>query len=511
MRRASMLALCALLLLNAPAIAGGRGGHNTTFDPNSYGGGWACFVSQLSGKCGSGTFAHYSNAACDGVTSDASAEADFRTWAYAQNPALVKLYVPPGLNCNIQGCLAWACTASTTDTGVKNLLIWAYGSTFPDSWFGGGGLWFDNSKSALFHTNSVGDATVNLVTVGDGAIFSVGDWVMTGGLSVQTASSPANNQLYEYRAITGKSACTITCVITLSSPLQNSYLETWPLTPSSTPANGPATLFWLQPSWNINYTVLGLTVTNPNSTQAIGRSVKMYDTSTTQTNPSTLMEFWSFYSNVGGVEVDKNILFAEYFRTVGRQYLGQNPSPLNVVLDSTTWSGSIAGIGANVSILNSKIGTLKVGPAGGAGGTFLLSNSAWAAIQAPIGNFLLLTWVSYSNGVFSIPLTSPQYNGNAVPWGVPGAEYGMADSDGTINSVPLTTFKVTGVTSDGTNAYYATGSWVQAGSSIATPATLPTPTCNSHACFAVTAYPGTSLVERFIGSSTSQQQFFPVQ
>src|SRR6267154_561942 len=131
------LLLLLLLLFNSSVIAGGRGGHNTVFDANLLGGGWTCFRSAASGTCGFAT-TNYFNAACDGATDDSSALSAFVTYGVAQNPGLVKLYIPSGSRCTFTTFFngSTSPTGTAGSTPIKNVIIWGYGATVSNWGFG---------------------------------------------------------------------------------------------------------------------------------------------------------------------------------------------------------------------------------------------------------------------------------------------------------------------------------------------------------------------------------------
>src|SRR5712671_6285567 len=86
------LAAFVCLILGSAALAGGRGGHNVTWEPNILGGGWVCFKTAIAG-CSQGF-----NATCDGIADDTAAYNSFLT---VFSGLTAKLYIPAGSNCKI--------------------------------------------------------------------------------------------------------------------------------------------------------------------------------------------------------------------------------------------------------------------------------------------------------------------------------------------------------------------------------------------------------------------------
>src|SRR5262249_33128412 len=123
----------------------------------------------------------------------------------------------------------------------------------------------DFAHSARIQTVSAGATSVGLITPSDASKFSVGQWVLVSGLELQGGAGgipgdPPNFQFFEYKQIVSISGS----VVTLASPLANSYESTWPVVDSlqggSVNVGGPATIYALGPMFGAQQTVLGLEV-----------------------------------------------------------------------------------------------------------------------------------------------------------------------------------------------------------------------------------------------------------
>jgi len=74
---------------------------------------------------------------------------------------------------------------------------------------------------------SAGVSTVTCKTPAETAQFSVNTWALITGLDMMGFGQPPNPFWYEYVYITNINAGT--GVITFQSPLENTYLDTWPV------------------------------------------------------------------------------------------------------------------------------------------------------------------------------------------------------------------------------------------------------------------------------------------
>lgn len=263
MKAISWLLLFCGLLCSSAAIAGGRGGHNTTFDCNVWGGSCACWMSAASGKCGNAT-AHFSNAPCTGGD-DSAALADWISYGHGLGATRAVINIPDGCvegvfggngNSSFSADLSVHCAGFGTnpDTTIQNAVIWGYGTTFASFQFGGQGI-FGNQYPTTIETNCIanggpsntspliqapnpGDTTVTVITPSDltcspscggtNKNISPGDWIVLSALGTQgCGSAPINPAIWEWKLITAVNYST--GLVALNEPVKNSgYKTTYP-------------------------------------------------------------------------------------------------------------------------------------------------------------------------------------------------------------------------------------------------------------------------------------------
>jgi hypothetical protein len=137
----------------------------------------------------------------------------------------------------------------------------------PNWYKSGNGNWGSASNYvARLDTVNAGSTTVQCKTIADAALFTTDTWALITGLDMQGSGDPPNAHLYEYVYMTDVN--TTTGVITFQSALVNTYLDTWPVYQAGIPGNrtdkgGPATLYVLDPGWNVDATFKDLATYNP--------------------------------------------------------------------------------------------------------------------------------------------------------------------------------------------------------------------------------------------------------
>lgn len=261
-------------------------------------------------------------------TDDAPNFKTFNTWARANQGASnqVVLTIPSGRSC-------WFGTgqviSGTTDSnafawGVNNLIVEAAGATLTSLdgagyTLGSNGVCFvgiasAGGCSARLQSISPGTSTVTLTSasVSSGYIsrFSVGKWVMVGGLDTQSGynvpyGDPPNNTFFEWRQIVSCNASPTICTgstITLDRPLTKTYLSTWPLyNPGDafhSDGGGPATIWTVSDGWNQTVEYRGLTISQAGQTNAKSRNTIYRNATFTGGHGAipTENETWSCYS-----------------------------------------------------------------------------------------------------------------------------------------------------------------------------------------------------------------------
>ena len=150
--------------------------------------------------------------------------------------------------------------------------------------------------AASVQTVSSGATSITLVNPSDTSKYSVGDWLLMAGLETMGTGYPANYAFFEYLQIA--SVDPTTGIIGFTSPLKNSYESTWPdLNVGATAQDqnppylypGRASIFRMDPTWDVEVEVHGGTFKSPVQTYVGVRSAKFVDTTwdcvdTSQTN-----------------------------------------------------------------------------------------------------------------------------------------------------------------------------------------------------------------------------------
>jgi Pectate lyase superfamily protein len=430
-------------------------------------------------------------AVADGTTDDSPALDRWLAWGQAQGAAPIELYMPPG-NYHFAG--DYDLTA-----GLYNVTISGYGATVDALYIGTGALLQDDfAHSARIQTVSAGATTVALITPADASKFSVGQWVLVSGLELQGGAGgipgfPPNFQFFEYKQIVKISSS----VVTLASPLANSYESTWPVVDSLQGGNvnvgGPATIYALGPTFGAQQTILGLEVTanaGPFKNGVVfmdaGLSLVLDGMKFDGLGPapsvgqSVVIRNSYFGTNN---EIDKVLSYLEYDNDTGQQLLVQSAAPTTLVVNDSTFL-RLMGTAQNTSIENSTIGYVRAGPLSyGVGKSLSISNSI-IVTAAESDKAINTSEVSFSKGTFRVATASPNV-ADVYAWAVPGHEYFFAFYDGSIHATDdnghITTFKVLDVRQDATFTYVDT----DLGATLPTPMFLGGQPANQYVAYAV--------------------------
>ncbi len=441
--------LLALIVLTVPLHArGGGGGHykgnGTTAALQALFPGWTIknFITDYT-------------ATCDGVANDDVARAAWVAEAVGQNPGRILLYVPPGSAC-ITSAGTWTWDGDPSHPGIQNAIIWGYGATFNKGFIGGNAFPFDTTQEALIADASAGATTV---TVTDGHVgrLSPGDWVCVCGLALQAGGYPANFQFFEYRLITSIVGTTVT----LNAPLSYDYKSTWPLIDTN-PTQGPAILLRMLNSWTGNVQVFGITFTSPFEVFS-GKTIQVTDIVIWQNDPQqptfgSNQSFFANFSALGSVEVDKGIELGVINQSTVDTFTIQSPVT-QLVLDNVTAFGSFNGLGTNTVARGGGVapdgsGGVTVNPIFYGQATSLVVDGFRIPAANKASHYVDMSSMSFSAGTFTIARNAAQFS-NAVASFVPGHDYYLSDTDGTV-CTPTTTFRVNGVRGDVTNIYVDT-------------------------------------------------------
>jgi hypothetical protein len=441
-------------------------GFNSTFNCNNFGGTCACFMSAASGQCSNAT-AHNSNAVCDGVTDDHVAMKDWLTYANGLYPSTVAvLFVPPVCRLHLDGATDASCSFQANvlagEVGLpNNSIVWAFGVTTDCLWIGG--LGYPNGtvggipQQALINTVAAGSTTV---TVNDGNIgtFSIGRWIAVTGICTQVnQSGNPSQQFFEYKKITN----IIGNVITLDSPLVNSYESTWPLldlgSAGQDAQGGAALIYLMDATWDVSGTLYGITVNTGGQTNIVGRDLSAIGV-VWQTNgfaPSSAKRIYVSGGSSPTIEVDKNF---EVFS------LNNHSVASNIVVQSNAGTMNLLGVQAaglvgtttNTTIQNSRFDTIFGGPTCcGAGNSLTLNNVTFTTAHVNY-HFGTIANYTFSSGTLIIAASDTAWKNTDIALWVPGHKYYVGDSDGSNTCSPANTFTVTDVSVNGSNINIST-------------------------------------------------------
>jgi hypothetical protein len=311
-----------------------------------------------------------------------------------------------------------------------------------------------------------------LLSAGDASLFTVGTYVKVAGFSIQSGGTqPTNHQVVEYIKILGISGSTIS----FATPLKYSYSQSWPLffagNGSEPDAGGPATLYVLDTSWDIDITYQNITFGHHANQQldAKGRSVTLTNCTCTTTNgisPSQnqTMTWNNCDFSVCGIEVDKSVeIFSAGSGTRISQLSFQSASVGKFYSrGGLTIANSFGGTPRTIDVDSITVqggsgGGLGLGPeAYGRADSASLTNSSFPSVN-PLGGRIsnissLGITVDPINGLITLPLA------NAFPaWATIGGRLFLSrlTGGGHENEAVCT---VLNVTTDGTNAYVSTTS-----------------------------------------------------
>jgi len=234
-------------------------------------------------------------AKCNGMANDVNAFLAFRAWALAnQGTSQITLTIPSGAR-----CMFLTTAAQRWVQDIKNLVVIGYGATIsntgnsnPGFFLGGAGIKQDASHSARTATVEAGSSCVTLLTPAQTSLFTPGNYALMTGFDLQGVwkanyGYPPNLHYFDYVVVSSVNAGTGVVCFTL--PLTNTYKSTWPHYADGNvfevDQGGPATLYYLDPSWNTTVEYRGLTIEQNNfQTYAIGKSVTYRDVTFTGGN-----------------------------------------------------------------------------------------------------------------------------------------------------------------------------------------------------------------------------------
>lgn len=358
-------------------------------------------------------------AKCDGRADDNAAFTAFNTWGQAQIDP-VTLIIPSGSRCMFSG----PGMGNFFAQGIKNLVVIGYGATLSDNnglgngFFLGGrfGVYGDNLHSARVETVAAGAASVRLKNTSDSTKFVVGNWALVAGLDLMGYGYPPNPAFFEYVKVTNINQSTGD--ISFAAPLRNEYKSTWPSyspgLPFEADQGGPATLYAIHPTWDIDVEYRGLTISQAGQTYAMARRVTYRDVTVTggagiiPTQNETWQCINCTMTNVN-MEVDKIVRTMVLKNSTIRRINFQSSSVDDLIVDGTTVTDHIYGTPKRATISNSVISELQPGISGyGAANELTCNNCVIQTLTANSGvlDTYLDAQYTMTNGVIAVPRTT---------------------------------------------------------------------------------------------------------
>lgn len=444
------------------------------------------FVTGVATGVGAGTCIA-SPTACDGVTDNTTAFDAFVSWAIntwqITHTGLIELFIPSGSNCSLT-------TFDVTFSGIKKLLVNGYGAALSGTYFhlGGSGQYQDGSHSTRIVTTSMGatQTTFNLASTSQptacnsnatcAALFTVGGWAFISGIDLQTGVGfPSNPFYFQYVQVTNINPST--GVVTFTPPLTDAYKSTWPsynsggfLVPDG---GGPATLYVLNPGWDIEIEWRGITFTSNNQIDAPGRRVIFRDVTFTANGVACIYPTVNKYFSIINatmtnctMEADKIVEEMTLSNVAISQIVFQNSGIKKFTANNLTAIG-INGTPLVTEISNSTItSSLIPGPTtnGRTNSIYLLNTSIASFDDGVVGGIIYsgrtseglnhIAGLSMSGGIITIPNSYIQAATEQLGWAAPGGNYCWIDDND--NSTCDQLFQITDMTQDVTNTYIHT-------------------------------------------------------
>jgi hypothetical protein len=317
-----------------------------------------------------------------------------------------------------------------------------------------------NDQSCPIAEATAGDYTVTFLDEGAAASIALDinnepmQYVMVCALNLQLSSLPVNPHYFEFKKI--KHLDTIANTLTFTEPLTRSYKTTYPLlTFYESYAAGPATVYPMDPRWNLDLLLQGTEAQKFEFSQIGGISTNISGRSVTVRHcnfsgyglvPTAADTFVVEDSYLGDneCEVDKLITYLEFTRCTGPYVAIQSTSVYDCLIEDCAFT-TLNGTPTNIEINNSVFTTLSVGPTGyGVTDSVVLNGCTMSVIGGNKLTSTIASFTSINNGIFTRPIADGPING-----AVEGAHWFVltADSERFIAPVGV----VTDVIQNGSN------------------------------------------------------------
>jgi hypothetical protein len=292
-------------------------------------------------------------------------------------------------------------TAQFWSAGIKQFVMFgaSQGATtiFGAPQFGGFGIKQNGSRFAKIATVAAGSNAVRLLTPSQVSLFFVGQWVNVTGLNIQDIFGvgygfPPNLHFYEYQQITDidtNPASPTYGRMTFSAPLKNSYKATWPEQNQGSAfevnSGGPAGIYSLDPTWDIDALYRDFTLTGPSPVQvyAIGRKIVWQDC--------------TFLNAIGPIPT-QNKYWAAIRCTAASTGMEVDKLTTDMVMDQCTWNQVQF---QSSSVDTSTITNCHIGALYGHGKIGIIRNNTLGLFQPGTTSFGAASYLDASDNVIS--------------------------------------------------------------------------------------------------------------
>lgn len=430
------------------------------------------------------------SAYCAWGNDDGPAFRAFNTWAQAQSDSITltlgtskKFIFATGEAAPRGGSLSWGVTQTLTIQGTgssSTKLIYcgvsgSFGFGATNYLKSGDGTWGGSSIfTARLNTVLAGSSQALCKTIADASLFTTNTWALLSSTDLMGTGQPPNPFLFEYVYMTNVN--TGSGVITFQNSVSNAYLDTLPNFSAGTAGaqpdeGGPATLYVLDPGWNVDATFQGFTFINgfgqatTKARKLVFRDVTVPDTAGLIPTGSKAVEFYNCNLSSYQMEIDKITESVIFDATVTGQLLFQSSIDRVIIRNGSTIS-SLNGTPRFLEVYNSTVGNVGLGATSfGRTDSFITSGSTFNGTFTYSGatdsgdntGVLQTDYTLSSSGVITMPRSGRPYAG--LRWAVPGTRcyFTGRETTGSLRTVDWgPTFTVRSVTADATNIYVQT-------------------------------------------------------
>ncbi len=418
-------------------------------------------------------------AKCNGIDNDVQAFTNFHEWALnwqKTNTGLIELDIPAGSVCEfitsdgITGITGNNYSGRFFAMGLKKLLVVGYGATLDDAngtgagyFLGGVGIVQDSHHSARVGTAPAGATNVTLLTPSQTSLFTVGTYAVMTNFDLMGYGFPPNPNYFQFVKVTNINSAT--GVITFDTPLKDAYKSTYPLywagNDFEADQGGPATLYALDPSWDIESEYRGLTFSKAYQLYGGGRSITFTDSKFTNGCPiPSQTGIWTMNNSscAGNIEVDKIVDVVSFNNSTLGSIDFQSSSINTLLANGLTVLRYLTGTPKKAVISNSTLASFTSGTSG-YGKTdevsctnCVINDFRAGGVKVGGTDDSVTSNMSINNGIITIPNSA-----GTNRWAVPGTQAFFSGQYETFFP-----FTVKDVTQDANNTYVQTtlpGSW----------------------------------------------------